>query len=132
MAEALLKRALVQPPEPEDREGEGASTSPATMIGFMFLTFNSAMAVSFWHGGFGAVSFLLFSFLDLGMLFHCLRLYARTPPGSPRRESLKMAAWLLATMLTVTFFQLLELWFLMTVGKTENPISDFQKPRRMG
>lgn len=127
MGEALLKRPLQdQPPEPEDREGEGARISPVTMTGFMFLTFSFAMAVSLWDSGFGAVFFLVFACLDLAMLCHCLRLYARTPPGSPRRELLKMAAWVLATILTVTFIQLLELWVLI-MGTTENPmITDSQ------
>ena len=104
MAEALLKpRPLVQLPEPEDQDrddGEGGSDSPSPvmLVGFMLLAFSSAMVL-------GAVtSFLVFSFLDLAMLSHCLRLYARTPlASSPRRELLMMAAWLLASMLVVTF-----------------------------
>lgn len=105
----------VQGPEPEDREGAG--TSPVDIIGFAFLTFSWAMAASSWDRSFGAVSFLLFCCLDLHMLFYCLHLYERTPPGSPQRELLKMATWLLANLLTITVFQLLELWFLTTMGK---------------
>ncbi|CAD6251406.1 unnamed protein product [Miscanthus lutarioriparius] len=91
-----------------------ALIKPLKLVGLMLLAFSSAMAVSSCHRGFGAVSLLAFSFLlDLGMLFHCLRLYARTPLASPGRpEILKIAVWLLVTMLVVTFFQFLEIWFM--------------------
>lgn len=114
MGEALLKPLpLVQPPEPEkDRDGEGEIASPVKLVCFMLLAFSFAIVLG------AMTSFLVFSFTDLVMLFRCLRQYARTPPlaSSPRRELL-MAAWLLAWMLVVTFFQVLELWFL-AMGKT--------------
>lgn len=114
MAETLLehgRRPLIQPSPEEDSKG-GAWPSPLTIVGFAFLTFNSAMAVSSWRSGFGAISFVAFSYLDLVMLFYCMSMYQRTPPGSPQlRERLKMAMYLLTTMLTIAFFQLLEFWF---------------------
>jgi len=114
----LLKKTGAEP-EPQKQSMAEALIKPLKLTGLMLLAFSSAMAVSSCHRGFGAVSLLAFSFLlDLGMLFHCLRLYARTPlASSPRRELLMMAAWLLASMLVVTFLQLLELWFLTTHGE---------------
>ncbi|RCV04865.1 hypothetical protein SETIT_1G035500v2 [Setaria italica] len=107
MAEALLEQTLIQP-APEDHEGAWAP-SLLTLVGFKFLTFSSAMAVSSWCRDYGAVAFVTFSYLDLVMLFYCLRLYERTPPPeSPRRELLKMVMWILATMHTIAVFKLLE------------------------
>ncbi|TVU33076.1 hypothetical protein EJB05_24861, partial [Eragrostis curvula] len=84
-------------------EREGHTPSLLTWIGFGFLTFNSGMAVYRSNGDMAAISFVGFSYLDLVLLFYCLRLYERTPPESPRREHLKMAVWLLTTMLTAAF-----------------------------
>ena len=126
MAEALLgqRQPLIQP-SPEDSKQGGAWPSLSTIVGFAFLTFNSAMAVSSWRSGFGAVSFVAFSYLDLAMLFYCLRMYHKIPPGSPLRERLKVAMWLLTTMLTIAFFQLLEFWF-QSMGTAENSTTNFQ------
>ncbi|KAJ1255917.1 hypothetical protein BS78_04G087700 [Paspalum vaginatum] len=117
MAEALLERPLLQQ-APEERDVRHGIPL-LTLMGFMLLTFSSAMAVSSWNTMFGAVSFVCFSYLDLVLLFYCLRRYGRTPPGSPQREHLKMAVWLLTTMLNVAFFRLLELWFL-AMRQTDN------------
>jgi hypothetical protein len=73
------------------------------LISFIFLTFNSGMAVYKSNGDLVAISFVGFSYLDLVLLFFCLRLYERAPPESARREHLKMAVWLLTTMLTAAF-----------------------------
>ncbi|OEL16946.1 hypothetical protein BAE44_0022034 [Dichanthelium oligosanthes] len=100
MDEALLEQPAIRP-APEDREGHGPSL--LTLIGFAFLTFNSGMAVYRSNGDLSAISFVAFSYLDLVLLFYCLRCYERTPPESPRRERLKMAVWLLTTMLTAAF-----------------------------
>jgi len=128
MAETLLEQGQppIQPSPEESREG-GAWPAPPTIVGFAFLAFNSAMAVSSWRSsGFGAVCFAAFSYLDVAMLFYCLRMYQKISPGSsPLRERLKMAMWLLATMLTIAFFQLLEFWF-QSMGTAENSITDFQ------
>ncbi|KAL6604439.1 hypothetical protein ACP70R_042866 [Stipagrostis hirtigluma subsp. patula] len=100
MDEALIEKPRVQPAS----EGhEGAWPSLLTIIGFAFLTFNSVMAVYRSNGDVGAISFVVFSYLDLVLLFYCLRQFERTAPDSPRREHIKMAVWLLTTMLTAAF-----------------------------
>ncbi|TVU33073.1 hypothetical protein EJB05_24858, partial [Eragrostis curvula] len=93
----LLKQPAI-PPVPE-------RPSLLTIVSFAFLTFNSAMAVL------GSHPFACFSFLTIVLLFRCLRWYEAAALGSPRREHLKMAVWLLTTMLTIAFFMLLEFWF---------------------
>ncbi|CAL4889149.1 unnamed protein product [Urochloa decumbens] len=88
MDEAMLEQPLIQP-APMDHDG--ARPWLLTIVGFMFLTFSSALALSSCNRGYGAVAFVVFSYLDLVMLFYCLRLYERTPPESlHRRELLKM------------------------------------------
>ncbi|WVZ77327.1 hypothetical protein U9M48_025206 [Paspalum notatum var. saurae] len=88
-------------PAQEGHGGHGPSL--LTLCGFSFLTFNSGMAVYRSEGDIGTISFVVFSYLDLLLLFLCLRLYERTPAESPQREHLKMAVWLLTTMLTAAF-----------------------------
>ncbi|KAF8769743.1 hypothetical protein HU200_006352 [Digitaria exilis] len=123
-AGAQLEQPLIQPASlPEDSKGAWLP-SPPTIVGFAFLTLSSAMAVSSWRRGLGAVFFVAFSYLDLVVLFYCLRVYRRAPPGSLRRENLRVAMWLLATMLTISFLQLLEFWFLC-VGNSRGFIVDF-------
>uniref|UniRef100_A0A0A9DDQ8 Uncharacterized protein n=1 Tax=Arundo donax TaxID=35708 RepID=A0A0A9DDQ8_ARUDO len=100
MDEALRKQHVTRS-APKYREGHGPSL--LTVIGFLFLTFNSGMAVYRSNGDLVVISFVGFSYLDLVLLFYCLRLYERTPPESPRREHLKMVVWLLTTMLTAAF-----------------------------
>ncbi|TVU33052.1 hypothetical protein EJB05_24833, partial [Eragrostis curvula] len=101
--EALLKQPAI-PPTPE-------RPSLLTIVCFVFLTFSSAMAVYQGNGDWGAISFACFFFLTLVLLFRCLRWYEAAAPGSPRREHLIVAVWLLTTMLTIAFFMLLEFWF---------------------
>ncbi|CAO2037685.1 unnamed protein product [Urochloa humidicola] len=118
--ETLLEHAA---PAPQERGGHGPSM--LAIIGFAFLTFNSGLAVYSWSRGLGAVWFVGFCFLDLALLFYCLRLYEAAPAGSPRREHLKMAVWLLAMMLTFALFPLMQFWLLITMGKTtEDSITD--------
>ncbi|CAN6243580.1 unnamed protein product [Urochloa humidicola] len=97
----IMNEALIQQPALRDREG--AWPSLLTIVGFGFLTFNSFMAVYRSNGDVGAISFVVFSFLDLVLLFYFLRRYERTPAESPRREHIKMAVWLLTTLLTAAF-----------------------------
>ncbi|CAL4889168.1 unnamed protein product [Urochloa decumbens] len=111
--EALLKHAA---PAPQELGGH-AGPSMLTILGFAFLTFDSGMTVYSWNRGLGAASFVGFCFLDLALLFYCRRLYEAAPPGSPRREHLKMTVWLLTTMLTFALFPLMQFW-LLTMGKT--------------
>ncbi|KAL5211525.1 hypothetical protein ABZP36_022372 [Zizania latifolia] len=91
-------------PVPEQQRDAGAAgISLLTIIGFAFLTFNSVMAVYRSEGDVAAISFVVFSYLVLVLLFVCLRMFETTPLESPRREHIKTAVWLLTTMLTVAF-----------------------------
>ena len=96
-----------QPPPPPqmDREDDDGhqGLSLLTVFGFVFLTFNSVMAVYRSNRDFWAISFVVFSYLVLVLLFYCLRQYEKERPESPRRERLKVAVWLLTTMLTAVF-----------------------------
>ena len=99
--EALLGQHHENLPMPNKSKDHGISL--LTRTGFLFLTVNSGMAVYRSNGDFGAIAFVAFSYLDLVLLFYCLQWYERTTPESPRREHLKMAVWLLTTMLTAAF-----------------------------
>ena len=46
---------------------------------------------------------MTFSYVDLLLLFACLRLYETAEPGSAARPRLKAAVWALTTALTVLF-----------------------------
>ncbi|CAN6194701.1 unnamed protein product [Urochloa humidicola] len=81
----------------------GAGFSWPTALGFGFLTFNSGMAIHRSNGDRGSIMFVVASYLDLVLLFVCLRLFERTPRDSRRREWLKAAVWVLTTLLTVMF-----------------------------
>ncbi|KAJ1278531.1 hypothetical protein BS78_04G086800 [Paspalum vaginatum] len=85
------------------KDNKGYRIELVTVIGFLFLTLNSGMAVYQSNGELGAICFVGFSYADLVLLFYCLRLYERTAPDSPQREHLKMAVWLLTTLLTAAF-----------------------------
>ncbi|CAN6163076.1 unnamed protein product [Urochloa humidicola] len=61
------------------------------------------MAIYQSDGDRGSIVFEVASYLDLVLLFVCLRLLERTPRDSPRREWLKAAVWALTTLLTVMF-----------------------------
>ncbi|CAN6230851.1 unnamed protein product [Urochloa humidicola] len=80
-----------------------SSVSWLTLLGFFFLSFNSGMAVYRLRGEFWSVAFVVFSYCDLVVLFLCLRRYELTPAGSPSRERLKVAVWILTTLLTFAF-----------------------------
>ncbi|CAO2037675.1 unnamed protein product [Urochloa humidicola] len=100
MDKVLLKEPVKQPAQ-ENHDGHGPSL--LTVVGFVFLTFNSVMAVYRSNGDTWAISFVVFSYLDLVVLFYFLLQFERTPPESPRREHIKMVVWLLTTMLTPAF-----------------------------
>ncbi|KAK8461421.1 hypothetical protein SEVIR_1G036284v4 [Setaria viridis] len=100
MDEALLKEPANQLAL---KNKDGRCPSLLTVVGVVFLTFNSIMAVYRSNGDMGAISFVVFSYLDLVVLFYFLRQFERTPPESPRREHIKMVVWLLTTMLTAAF-----------------------------
>ncbi|KAG2649515.1 hypothetical protein PVAP13_1NG114252 [Panicum virgatum] len=106
-----IKQPVAQPAAP------GYSPSLLTIVGSAFLAFNAATAVYSAHRGLGAIAFAAFSFLDL-LLIYCLRLHETAAP--PRREHLKVAVWLLATMLTFAFWPLLDFWFPIVANAPEN------------
>ncbi|CAO2200755.1 unnamed protein product [Urochloa humidicola] len=81
----------------------GGGFSWLTALGFAFLTLNSGMAIYRSSGDAGAVAFVVFSYVNLVLLFSCLRRYERAHPASPRREHLKVAIWMLTTLLTIAF-----------------------------
>ncbi|OEL28253.1 hypothetical protein BAE44_0010727 [Dichanthelium oligosanthes] len=90
---------------PNDREADNAvgSFSWLTLLGFLFLSFNSAMAIVRSKQDRMAMAFIGFSYADLVALFICLRMYERAPVGSSRRDWLKIAVWTLTTLLTFAF-----------------------------
>jgi len=102
MDEALLEQPVNQH-APENHDNHRWWPSVLTAAGFVFLTFNSAIAARRSNGDTGAIFFVAFSYLDLVILFYLLRQFERTPPASLRRERIKMAVWLLTTMLTAAF-----------------------------
>uniref|UniRef100_A0A453E093 Uncharacterized protein n=1 Tax=Aegilops tauschii subsp. strangulata TaxID=200361 RepID=A0A453E093_AEGTS len=69
-------------------------------LGIAFLTVNSAMAIHRSKGDPSAVGFVAFSYLDLVLLFYFHRRFESAAPGSPARRRLKVAVWVLTTMLT--------------------------------
>jgi Family of unknown function (DUF6490) len=74
-----------------------------TAMGFAFLTFNSGMAIYRSKGDAGSVAFVAVSYLDLLLLFYCLRLYEKSSQDSAQRRSIKASVWFLTTLLTVMF-----------------------------
>ncbi|RCV04871.1 hypothetical protein SETIT_1G036100v2 [Setaria italica] len=100
MDEALLEQPVNQP---ELENHDGRRPSLLTVIGFIFLTFNSVMAVYRSNADGKTISFVVFFYLDLVVLFYFLRQFEKAPPDSPRREHIKMVVWLLTTMLTTAF-----------------------------
>jgi len=74
-----------------------------TALGFSFLTFNLVLAIYRSQGDPSAVGFVAFSYLDLVLLFYCLRRFENAEPDSPARRHLKLAVWILTTLLTAVF-----------------------------
>uniref|UniRef100_A0A0A8YN18 Uncharacterized protein n=1 Tax=Arundo donax TaxID=35708 RepID=A0A0A8YN18_ARUDO len=111
-AEPLLPQQQQQaaPPgaEADDQPGDAPyrrlrSFPWLILLGFLFLTVNSIMAIYRSQGDRGAVAFVCFSYLDLVVLFVCLRSYERAAPGSLHRDRLKIVVWVLTTALTLLF-----------------------------
>ncbi|CAO2037680.1 unnamed protein product [Urochloa humidicola] len=97
-----------------------------TIVGFAFLALNTAITVYCSDKGLGAIAFVAFFYLDFILLVYCLALHDAAAPGSPRREHLKVAVWLLTTMLTFVFWPLLDLWFKVVGNLTQNSSMTFQ------
>jgi hypothetical protein len=72
-----------------------------TLLGLILLTGNSIMAI-YRSRDFWAIAFVVFSYLNLVLLFSLLRWYEQVPE-SPRRHRIKVAVWLLTTLLTAMF-----------------------------
>jgi len=83
------------------------SSSPScswlSILGLLFLAFNSGMAIHRSRDDPWSVAFVVSTFLDLLLLFFCLQMFEKTPRNSPRRTHLKIAVWCLSTFLTVMF-----------------------------
>ncbi|TKW02428.1 hypothetical protein SEVIR_8G243600v4 [Setaria viridis] len=76
--------------------GGSGSFTWLTVLGFGFLTFNSAVAIYRSNGDKGSIAFVVASYLDLAALFVCLRLFERALPGFVTRKKLK--GFVLATL----------------------------------
>ncbi|KAJ3709053.1 hypothetical protein LUZ61_012758 [Rhynchospora tenuis] len=73
-------------------------------FGLIVLTVNSVLAVYRSIGDKGSISFILFSYIDLLLLFWCLHLSEHTSAtNATDRDRIKAAVWFLATILTVMF-----------------------------
>ncbi|XP_010932905.1 uncharacterized protein [Elaeis guineensis] len=76
-------------------------------IGFLFLTVNVVTAAYHARHDPGTLVFVLWSYVNLLLLFWCLKKFEnlRTdcPPPAEKRERLKVAIWVLSTALNLTF-----------------------------
>ncbi|XP_034587507.1 uncharacterized protein [Setaria viridis] len=91
-----------------DAAGPGGSSGSGSFpwlpaAGFAYLTFSSGMALHRSWPDPGAAAFVVFAYVDLVLLFFCLRRYERAEPGSKLRDWLKVAVWLLTAALTLLF-----------------------------
>ncbi|XP_062217298.1 uncharacterized protein LOC133917415 [Phragmites australis] len=93
------------------RAWRGVATPPhdggftwLTMMGFWFLTLNTAMAIYSSQGDPWAIAFVAFSYLDLLLLFYCLQLFGPVhDPNSWRVRCVKASVRVLTALLTVMF-----------------------------
>ncbi|XP_074587831.1 uncharacterized protein LOC141843677 [Curcuma longa] len=70
-------------------------------LSFAFLTYNYGAAVYRSKHDFYAVTFIMTSYLDLLLLFWCLRKFETSAEENRRR--LRAAVWVMGTLLTVMF-----------------------------
>ncbi|KAL6606624.1 hypothetical protein ACP70R_042277 [Stipagrostis hirtigluma subsp. patula] len=77
--------------------------SPATSLGFVFLTGNSLVSLHRSRGDTSARIFVVASYASLVMLFRCLRRFEAAPPESAARGRAKAGVWLFTTTLTAMF-----------------------------
>ncbi|KAG0532333.1 hypothetical protein BDA96_04G099600 [Sorghum bicolor] len=106
-AAAVDERLLVDQeanhhPQPENN-GDNSCFPWPTVLGFLILSFNAAMAIIRSQGDVMAIAFVGFAYAILVALFVCLRMYERARAGSSKREWLKIAVWILTTLLTFSF-----------------------------
>ncbi|CAN6243590.1 unnamed protein product [Urochloa humidicola] len=84
-------------------EGRSFSSCLPVLIGFFFLTLNSATAIVRSRGDKMAVAFICFSYADLVAIFLSLRMYERAPASSAKRTWLKIDVWVETALLTFAF-----------------------------
>ncbi|PUZ74259.1 hypothetical protein GQ55_1G050000 [Panicum hallii var. hallii] len=84
---------------PGDGHGLG-SLSWLEFFGFLFLSYNSGMAVYQSWGDVAAISVVAFMFVNIASLVVCLKLFQAAPPNSTGRNRLRASAWLLTMSLT--------------------------------
>lgn len=72
-----------------------------TKLGFCALTCNSLLAIYKSRGDPGSVAFVVVAYSGIALLFHLLRKYERA--GRDDRRKIKVAVWLLTTLLTAMF-----------------------------
>lgn len=93
--------AFLPPEEPKDGKDDQPFFSWLSLAAFAFLTFNTAIAVRRSIDDHGAVAFAVVSYVDLLCLFWCLRRFERA--NEQDKWWLKVAVWLLASLLTGMF-----------------------------
>jgi len=99
-----LKNTLLPVKQVADTSRSSSSScSWLSILGLLFLAFNSGMAIHRSRDDPWSVAFVVSTFLDLLLLFFCLQMFEKTPRDSPRRTHLKIAVWCLSTFLTVMF-----------------------------
>ena len=90
------------PPAAEDHGPGGRTPWWLIPLGFLF-TFNSGMTVYHPQRDLRSVALAVFSYLDLILLIACLGSYERAAARSSTRQRLKVAVWILTTLLTAAF-----------------------------
>ncbi|CAN6179350.1 unnamed protein product [Urochloa humidicola] len=73
--------------------------STITLLGFLFFTANSVMAISKSWGDTAAASFVAASYFSLVLLFHCLCQFEAAPAGSAARDMARLGVWVTTTLL---------------------------------
>lgn len=90
----------------EDRADSGQAGTFLWMmvLGLAFLTSNySGTAIHRSDDSLAALGFVVFSYMDLVLLFLCLRRFEKALPGSPTRERLKVTIWVLTALLICVY-----------------------------
>uniref|UniRef100_A0A0E0L7U6 Uncharacterized protein n=1 Tax=Oryza punctata TaxID=4537 RepID=A0A0E0L7U6_ORYPU len=96
---------LLNPPDPASNRGNGGVRRVpwASLIGFVALAINFALCIYRAEGDRGAIAFVTFAYLNLLLLFWCIRQFDQAPHGSAARGRIRVAVWILATSLTAVF-----------------------------
>ncbi|KAF0910774.1 hypothetical protein E2562_004752 [Oryza meyeriana var. granulata] len=96
---------LLNPPAPASNHGNnvGRRVPWPSLIGFLGLAVNFALCIHRAEGDRGTVADVTFAYLNLLLLFWCIRQFDQAPHGSAARGRIRVAVWLLATSLTAVF-----------------------------